>query len=107
MTTRPAPKPQKPPRGGVEAERYHTDVRSFGCWLCGHPEVDVHHVAEGRYAQRKGSDFEVIALCRSHHDFRHRQPKAFREMYGPEATLAADTKQAVERLRKQMIGGRP
>lgn len=103
----PCPKPEKPIRGTAEAKRYLADAARLPCCVCGATPVVCHHPIMGRHSQRKASDFDVIPLCPQHHDHLHRSPDFWREFWGFDTDYVASTRAAVERVRKNLIGGRP
>lgn len=58
----------KPERGTAAAKRHIEAVKALACVICGRDgPSDAHHVICGRYGQRKASDFDVILLCKAHH----------------------------------------
>lgn len=64
-------------------------VKELPCVICGKPgPSDAHHVFHGRYGSRKASDFDVISLCKAHHqdgpDAIHNDKSGWLERYGPD-----------------------
>jgi hypothetical protein len=98
----PCPKPAKPARDRA----YMGYVAQLGCVCCGRDGVQVHHPIMGRYAQRRAADDETIPLCFDHHQLLHNEPAAWRITYGLDTDFIARTREAVERLRANTIGGR-
>jgi hypothetical protein len=107
MTTRPAPKPQKPVRGTAEARRYMAAVAQLACICCGRFAVQVHHAIHGRFSQGKASDFDTLPICPEHHDMLHQRPGEWKRHYGSDFDYLPAVKAAVERIRAHTIGGRP
>jgi len=79
-------KAAKPVRGTKEAKYHLARVKSLPCVVCLQPgPSDAHHVFHGRYGTRKASDFEVIPLCRNHHqgpDGIHTNKALWADRYG-------------------------
>ena len=79
-------------------ERFLQSIRSRRCIICKtFNEVQMsattaHHPIHDRYSTRKRSDLDAIPLCEGHHQGLwdsskvaiHRQPKLWRELYGPD-----------------------
>jgi hypothetical protein len=58
----------KPERGTAKARAHMARVKQLPCVICHKPgPSDVHHVICDRFGTNKASDFEVISLCKSHH----------------------------------------
>jgi hypothetical protein len=58
----------KPERGTAKARAHIARVKSLPCVICQKPgPSDAHHCIVGRYGTRKASDFDVIPLCKDHH----------------------------------------
>ena len=61
-------KQPKPERGTKAARAHIAAVKSLPCVICLRPgPSDAHHVICNRYGQGKVSDFDVIPLCKAHH----------------------------------------
>lgn len=53
---------------GRAAMEYMHAVKGLPCVICGHPTPsDAHHIISERFGSRKSSDWDVIPLCKSHH----------------------------------------
>lgn len=53
---------------GREAMEHMRRVKMLPCVICGAPPPsDAHHCICDRFGTRKASDFEVIPLCKKHH----------------------------------------
>lgn len=100
------PKPEKPVRGTAACRNHMGLVAQLPCVCCGISPVQVHHCIHGRHAQRKSSDFDTIPLCPRHHDMLHNQPDAWRLAYGTDEAFLPMVREAVDRLRDSIIGGR-
>lgn len=100
------PKPAKPERGTADCREHMALVAQLPCCICGARPVQVHHVIMGRHAQRKASDLETIPLCPLHHGKLHQSPDFWREFYGFDTDYLAETRRAVEQLKRNTIGGR-
>jgi hypothetical protein len=79
----------KPERGTAKARAHIARVKSLPCVICLKPgPSDAHHVICNRYGQRKASDFDVIPLCKAHHqdgpDAIHNGKASWVEKYGPD-----------------------
>jgi len=74
-------------------KRYHDKVAALGCLICGSP-ANVHHIREDMGASMRSSHYLVIPLCREHHQGEfsiHNSPREFKNIYGSELELLADT----------------
>ena len=61
-------KKPKAERGTEKARAYIARVKQLSCVICKKPgPSDAHHVFSNRYGSAKASDFDVIPLCRAHH----------------------------------------
>jgi hypothetical protein len=100
------PKPQKPVRGTAAARHYMDCVVQLPCVCCNRYGVQLHHPIHGRFAQRKASDLDVIPLCKPHHDELHLMPKWWQAKYGQDTDYIKPTHKAVERLKRNTIGGK-
>lgn len=60
---------QPKPERGTKAARVHiAAVKSLPCVICRRPgPSDAHHVICDRFGTSKASDFDVIPLCKAHH----------------------------------------
>lgn len=53
---------------GKAALEYMRKVKQLPCCVCGaYGPSDAHHVIHDRFGSRKSSDFDVIPLCKEHH----------------------------------------
>lgn len=100
------PKPEKPIRGTAAAVRYMALVAQLPCIVCRRYGVELHHPIHGRFAQRKASDLDVIPMCDPCHRSLHAAPDVWRKAYGPDTDFIPKVREAVERLRRNTIGGR-
>jgi len=80
-------KKPKAERGTAKARDHILRVKQLPCVICfRHGPSDAHHVICGRYGSSKASDFEVIPLCKSHHqdghDAIHNGKASWAEKYG-------------------------
>lgn len=61
-------KAPKPVHGTAAARAHIERVKLLPCVICHRPgPSDAHHVFCDRYSTRRASDFEVIPLCKFHH----------------------------------------
>jgi len=61
-------KKPKPERGTKRAKAYIEQVKQLPCVICGRSgPSDAHHIICERYGSAKTSDFDVIPLCKEHH----------------------------------------
>ena len=61
-------KQPKPERGTTKARAYMARVKALPCVICHRPgPSDAHHIICDRYGTNKASDFDVISLCKAHH----------------------------------------
>ena len=79
----------KPERGTSEALAHIYRVKQLPCVICGKPgPSDAHHVICDRYGQRKSSDFDIIPLCKEHHQHGpeaiHNGKKSWARKHGPD-----------------------
>jgi len=86
----------------TKAEREHMSrVASLGCIICGGP-AEFHHIKEGRYSQKKSSNFHGIPLCQWHHRLGGHGVaieagiETWREIYGSEWDLLDRTRARLE-----------
>ena len=80
-------KKPKAERGTAKARAHLVRVKQLPCVIClKHGPSDAHHVICGRYGSSKASDFEVISLCKIHHqdgpDAIHNGKASWVEKYG-------------------------
>lgn len=80
-------KKPKAERGTVKAREHLSRVKQLPCVICRkHGPSDAHHVFCGRFGSSKASDFEVIPLCKAHHqegpDAIHNCKASWVEKYG-------------------------
>ncbi len=85
---------------GKAARRYMWLVKQLPCAVCGAAgPSDAHHVIHDRYGSRKSSDFDVVPLCKLHHqngpDAIHNGKQSWREKYGPDHGLIEQTRKLV------------
>jgi hypothetical protein len=82
-------KQPKPERGTAKARAHIARVKQLPCVICRKPgPSDAHHVICDRYGTRKASDFEVIPLCKAHHqdgpEAIHNGKASWVEKHGPD-----------------------
>lgn len=53
----------------TERKRLYFSTHPHKCEVCGHPDVDLHHLRYGSYGQEQ--DKYLAALCRAHHKELH------------------------------------
>lgn len=80
-------KKPKAERGTAKARKHLFRVKQLPCVICLRlGPSDAHHVICGRYGSSKASDFEVIPLCKAHHqdgpDAIHNGKASWVEKYG-------------------------
>ena len=83
-----------------DALRYMEAVKSLPCAVCGRAgPSDAHHWHHDRYSQARTSDWQVVPLCKEHHQDGHysvHSAKAgFRELWGPDWGFVSATRQMV------------
>ena len=74
---------------GQEALAYMQAVKQLPCAVCGSaPPSDAHHVICDRYSTAKASDWDVIPLCKAHHqdgpEAIHNGKASWRAKHGPD-----------------------
>ncbi len=74
---------------GREAASHMAEVKGMPCEICGAPPPsDVHHVIHHRYSAAKPTNWEVIPLCKKHHQVGpfaiHNGKESWLERYGPD-----------------------
>ena len=74
---------------GQEALEHMRRVKALPCVICGStPPSDAHHCIHDRYGSRKASDFDVIPLCKAHHqdgpEAIHNGKQTWRDKHGPD-----------------------
>lgn len=82
-------KQPKPERGTKAARAHIAAVKSLPCVICRRPgPSDAHHVICDRYGHHKVSDFDVIPLCKAHHqdgpEAIHNGKASWVEKHGPD-----------------------
>lgn len=108
---------KKPPLGlkkekGKKNENYLKKIRELPCCICkkfGEPQqspTTAHHPIHDRHGTRKRLDEDAIPLCADHHQglFNngngkiaiHREPKLWREKYGPDWSYIDQTRKLIE-----------
>lgn len=102
------------PRSKKRAERYNTPegqealaymkaVKDLPCCICdAPPPSDAHHVIHDRNSAARSSDFDVIPLCKAHHQHGpvaiHNAKRAWRAAFGPDHSYIEATKKRVAAL---------
>lgn len=86
---------------GKAAMAYMRAVKSLPCCVCGAPgPSDAHHPIHDRYGTRKASDFDVVPLCKIHHqdgpNAIHNGKQSWREQHGPDHGFIDQTRKAVD-----------
>lgn len=85
----------------MNPKQYMSFVAEMPCLICGRP-AEVHHILEGRFGQRKSSDYHTIPLCPEHHRTGgvgvaiHAGPRTWREAHGSELRHASIVQQIME-----------
>lgn len=82
---------------------YMMAVKQLPCAVCGAPPPsDAHHVICGRYGSRKTSDFDVIPLCKSHHqdgpEAIHNGKASWVEKHGPDYAYIEKVRRMLDAL---------
>jgi hypothetical protein len=82
-------KQPKPERGTAKARAHIARVKQLPCVICHRPgPSDAHHVICDRYGTNKAGDFEVIPLCKAHHqdgpEAIHNGKASWVEKHGPD-----------------------
>lgn len=90
------------PEGKAAAE-YMGLVKQLPCAVCGAPAPsDAHHCFHGRYGARKASDFDVIPLCKIHHqdgpEAIHNIKETWAAKHGPDYSYIEQTRKLVSEL---------
>jgi hypothetical protein len=80
------PKPKRGTKAGME---HMHRVKQLPCVICHkHPPSDAHHVFCDRFGSSKASDFDVIPLCKEHHQHGpeaiHNAKRSWVEKHGPD-----------------------
>jgi hypothetical protein len=91
----------KPKRDDL-SRLYMQAVKQLPCVCCSIAPTDAHHVIHDRFGNEKASDWDVIPLCKAHHqDGReaiHNGKETWREKWGPDHSYVQPTRWLVERL---------
>ncbi len=82
-------KNRKPNRGTKQAKEHLKRVKMLPCVICQKSgPSDAHHIICDRYGTSKASDFEVIPLCKNHHqngpEAIHNGKRSWVEKHGPD-----------------------
>lgn len=85
----------RPKRSAAE-ERHIEAVKSLRCAICGRSgPSDAHHCFHDRFGARRVSDYEVIPLCKAHHqdgpDAIHKIKATWRKKWGPDHSYIGPT----------------
>lgn len=87
-------------KAGQDGLAYMRTVKCLPCAVCGSPPPsDAHHVICGRYGSKRASDFDVIPLCKAHHqngpDAIHRSKRRWIELFGLDTDYLDRTRRLV------------
>tara|TARA_R110000803_G_scaffold36675_2_gene78836 strand:+ start:380 stop:724 length:345 start_codon:yes stop_codon:yes gene_type:complete len=82
-------KKPKPERGTKAAKEHIHRVKQLPCVICRkHGPSDAHHIICDRYGHLKASDFDIIPLCKAHHqdgpEAIHNGKRSWVEKNGPD-----------------------
>jgi|VirMetMinimDraft_7_1064189.scaffolds.fasta_scaffold161033_2 hypothetical protein len=82
-------KAPKPERNTKKSLAHISRVKELPCVICRKPgPSDAHHIICDRYGQAKTSDFDVIPLCKAHHqdgpEAIHQNKRQWVEKHGPD-----------------------
>ena len=85
---------------GKAAREYMGLVKQLPCAVCSAAgPSDAHHVFHGRYGTRKASDFDIIPLCKRHHqdgpDAIHNIKETWAARHGPDYGYIEQTRKLV------------
>lgn len=85
---------------GQAAWAYMGEVKRLPCCICGAPPPsDAHHCFHGRYGGRKSSDFDVVPLCKRHHqdgpEAIHNAKERWAAKHGPDYGYIEQTRRMV------------
>lgn len=85
---------------GQDGLAYMMAVKRLPCAVCCYPPPsDAHHCIHDRFGTRKTSDFDVIPLCKAHHqdgpDAIHNGKETWRQKYGADYDY-------IERVRRML-----
>ena len=85
---------------GKAAMEYIGLVKQLPCAVCGAAgPSDAHHVFHGRYGTRRASDFDVIPLCKRHHqdgpEAIHNIKETWAARHGPDYSYIEQTRKLV------------
>lgn len=101
----------------TRAEQLHmSTVAGLGCVVCrnlgyGATPANIHHLRDGQGASQRASHFEVLPLCKNHHQDGgygvafHAGEKEWESRYGTERKLLAQVMEEVELAKEDLIGG--
>lgn len=86
---------------GQAALEYMGKVKQLPCCVCGAPAPsDAHHCYHGRYGSRRSSDFDVIPLCKAHHqdgpEAIHNAKETWAVKHGPDYSYIEQTRKLVD-----------
>lgn len=99
----------------MKDKKYLALAAQVPCIVCmnqrlGDTPATLHHVRNHTGLALKGSDYDVIALCKIHHQGQygsefgyHHSPKAFEEKYGTQQELLEQMKEKVEALKEMYV----
>lgn len=81
----------------TERKRQYFSLHPRKCEVCGHPDVELHHLKYGEYGRE--ADKHLAALCRVHHDEVHAAMQLRRNMSYQTRYVVEDLKEKWEKMR--------
>lgn len=103
-------KPYEKEAKGKKDEKYLREVRRLRCCVCRRfgeqqrSQTTAHHPIHDRHSTRKRMDKTAIPLCEGHHQGLwdttkiaiHKEPRLWREAYGPDWSFVQETQTSIE-----------
>ncbi len=79
----------------TERKRQYYEMHEKKCAVCGHPDVDLHHIRYGNYGHER--DIDLAPLCRVHHQELHDAVGVRKDTKYQSSSFIQDAKEAWER----------
>lgn len=102
LTGRPIYTKRGKPKRDSLSQIYMQTVKHLPCVCCGVSPCDAHHQHHDRFGTDKASDWDVIPLCKAHHqdgpEAIHNGKETWREKWGADHSYIPQVRMMVERL---------
>ena len=89
----------------IERKRLYYLGHPHKCAVCGHPDVELHHLKYGSYGHERDKD--LAALCRVHHEELHHAIALRKNMFYQSIAVIEDMKAQWEEFRNGPVQKTP